>query len=500
MTAIARTALLLPFSWDRGAAEVWAGLLARRVRVENPRATAPREEPFWEEVERRPRELGELDPALRSWLGGARAGTVRHLTLSRAARQAFARPVLESADGTEVFPGPRFDHVDLFELEQGAAVLVLRLDWSDDGGVVPEPGVLVDRLDRIRHTRRDASRTNLPGWTFAPYGRLTEAALAHNAMPPVTARGAGGAGLALLADWLLALPDELAEPPARAAHSRYVRHQTAVVLDEAPGPAELAELLFRLARALGPKYQAPSAAEGVQILEPYGNYRIGVAREGIATLSWTTPEGNDEFDLNQWPPKVIGAVAGKKGRWPGLPGIYLYLVLQVLLERQTLLMHSQQASHQAELLTLTESPAQAREALFALVRESVRFRAAASFSDCGGITAYSAFHEALAERLDVPRLRAEVTGKLDELFQLADLTHRFEDEQRAAGAAERQKRVDRAVALLGTPVAVSALLGLPALDTVGPNMPWIVGYSIGAVALGALLHPALRWLLGARDD
>ena len=499
MTVVARTALLLPFSWEQPVDAVQAALRLRTVRTESARAPSAREEPFWLDVERRPRELGELDPAFRAHFAGERSDSLRHLALSREARQALARPLLEDSKGETAFPGPRIEHVDLFLLAPRAAVLVLRLDWADESKVAPAPEDLVERLDRIRHTRRDTTRTNLPGWTFAPYAEVSEAAAAHNQVPAAATRGQGGVGLAELVDWLLALPAEVAAPPPRAAGSRYVRHQTVVVLEERPEGAALDPLLFRITRALGPRYVAPAGAGGVAVLEPYGNYRIGLAREGIAALSWSTGDGNAEFDQNQWPAKMVGAVAGKKGRWPRLPGIYLLLTVQVLLERETLLGHSQEASDWAASLAPGTMAAERRAELFALVRESVRFRAAASFSDCGGITAYSDFHSGVAERLDVPSLRSEVAGKLEELFHLADLTHRFEEEQRAEASAARQQKVDRTIALFGTPVAIATVLALPALKTVSTNLSWIVGFSVACVVLGYLIHPALRWVLQWRD-
>lgn len=503
MTLVARTALLLPFSWEQSPERVAAALVMRTVRNEARRlpAVQPREERFWLEVDRRPRELGELDPAFRSMLDGVRGDSVRHLALSREARQALARPVLETSKGEPVFPGPTIDHVDLFLLDPYAAVLVLRLDWADEAGVVPAPADLVERLDRIRHTRREEGRSNIPGWTFAPYAEVSESAAAHNLVPAGATRGEGGIGLAQLADWLLALPDEVAAPPPRAAPSRYVRHQTVVVLEEQPEKPALEALLFRLTRAVGPKYLAPAGSGGVAVLEPYGNYRIGLAREGIAALSWSTGEGNAEFDLKQWPAKMVGGATPKKGTWPGLPGIYLMLTVQVLLERETLLSHSRQASDWAADLDQRKMAAARRAELFGLVRDSVRFRAAASFSDCGGITAYSDFHSGVSDRLDVPGLRAEVAGKLAELFHLSDLSHRFEEERRADVAAGRQERVDRAIALFGTPVAVATILALPALKTVLPNLPWILGLCLVCVMLGYLISPVLRWFLarGTRE-
>lgn len=90
---------------------------------------------------------------------------------------------------------------------------------------------------------------------------------------------------------------------------RLAYHQSIVVVDKKPSPCTLREYLFHLRHAYGQKNRPPPTADGAssepddqvssshisldKVLVPRMNRYIGISREGIACMTWTTEYPTD---------------------------------------------------------------------------------------------------------------------------------------------------------------------------------------------------------------
>ena len=484
---VARTAISIPFQIDTeviAVADWLARVGARRTPKRRPdKAPAL----VWTPVEARRRapQLVELSDTIRAMFGvgdgvhGRGESSLTHaqgavwLELSSELRQLLVgRAVLtHGKDGSPV-ARPAVDGVDLLVFPVGVGVLVFRLDWlPEQGRVLP-----ADEVRRLLHVVRTIDAEDAtPGWRLdggedveerTPLDSRSEA---HRAAlgPAVSAALYEGAtiGLKTLAGWLLQVGDAADDPGrGRLGPSRYAYHQTALVLDGAPDPEQADALLFHLRRGYDSRYVVPKESARDRVMMPRANRMVGVAREGVACISWLSPEASRAFEVEDWPKRFTR-------------GIYLAIALWIHAQRRTQMRLEARAANQVtSVLALRHRPSGAeseaqvarltdeRDRLRSLAADLVHFSLLMTPDDSGGISEYDDFFEALRAVYGIAEAGVELRRNIQEVVALVETTYhevqeirqhrealsqerRFEEERRAREAlveAERRAREERA--------------------------------------------------------
>jgi len=264
------------------------------------------------------------------------------------------------------------------------------------------------------------------------------------------------ASLNSIGNWLLMSNDENASHPhTRVAYGGYAYHHTTVVTNTEPDTNILHEYLFHLRRGYGQKNRPPptylsgevpteinigdSGGAGPhgsfdRVLVPRLNRYIGISREGIVCLTWSTESRGTSFDVAQWHKKF--------------QGIYLVLSLHAHGERAVLEELSTVAASRADNMKLEPDKASiyememSRKHMKELATLVARFTISMSSDDCGGQSEYSEFFTTIRKVFGIPRQRAELREELQDTLALLDSGY-LEERRRLKMEEAKEERAER---------------------------------------------------------
>jgi len=299
------------------------------------------------------------------------------------------------------------------------------------------------------------------GWTFQPpiqepnqafsdcLGKRLHRALFGN--KPVSLNSIG--------NWLLMVNGENpSRPPSRVSYGGHAYHHSTVVLDNEPAPDCLQEYLFHLRHAYGQKNRPPptnidislggGGGGGVgererharphgsldRVLIPRLNRYIGISREGIVCMTWSTEYLGTSFDVSAWHKKF--------------QGIYLILSLHAHGERAVLEELSTLAATYADKMQLEWEKAsiqeieQSRKQMKELATLVARFTISMSSDDCGGQSEYSEFFTTVRQTFGIAHQRAELREELQDTFALLESGY-LEERRRIKMEEQKEERLER---------------------------------------------------------
>jgi len=221
-------------------------------------------------------------------------------------------------------------------------------------------------------------------------------------------------------------------------------------VDRKPAPNTLREYLFHLRHAYGQKNRPPPTADGAnsdvdeissshhttldRVLVPRMNRYIGISREGIACMTWTTEYAGTSFDVSTWHRKF--------------QGIYLILSLHAHGERAVLEELGSLAASYADNMQLELDKAtmqeieSSRKQMKELATMVARFTISMSSDDCGGLSEYSEFFTTLRQTFDIPHHRAELREELQDTFSLLESNY-LEERRRLKLEEQKEERLEK---------------------------------------------------------
>jgi len=519
--AVARSALIVPLLFredDRGMLsprERAGDFLGREVTD-----LKGRQLPLWTRVEGRVAEIAELEPAFRSVLAPASAGSAsnrwsaEHLRLTDDARTRlfvggglFRRLQRDKkrpdAPRWEAWADElRVEQIDLVLFPLDTAMLVVRLDWKR-GRPLDVDG-LCARLSAARHLRLESH-----GWGFGKpepdVSKMSPEALDRYEQNRAARRawfertlgselgpaldGAGPTGLEAIVYWLLG-----GQPAIELASARYVRHQTAVAL-ETPfdDEAELDEALYHASRATTPAYGAPRDRDPDRVIEPYRNRRIALSREGTVSISWPSDVADVEqaerslaYERDTWPHRFAGGGQNL--------GVYLLLCLHVRAQHLALQRLTARSLATAEALSDRRSldDRDRRDELVELARLVALYDLTVATGDCGGVTEYSGYFRSLRAVLRIAPQLDETRAGVKALLELVDTAV----ERSRAELEQARSQRDREFQSFATDLGIIAVAFATVTGIMGANVPnlkmlamWLAGIVVAWI-LGVRL---LRW-------
>eukprot|EP01112_Ceratiomyxa_fruticulosa_P003287 TRINITY_DN13656_c0_g2_i1.p1 TRINITY_DN13656_c0_g2~~TRINITY_DN13656_c0_g2_i1.p1 ORF type:complete len:338 (-),score=72.33 TRINITY_DN13656_c0_g2_i1:133-1083(-) len=179
-----------------------------------------------------------------------------------------------------------------------------------------------------------------------------------------------------------------------------------------------------------------------QILVPRLNRHIGISREGIVCITWSTDANAKvmNFDVCKWHKKF--------------QGIYLILSLHAFGERSVLEELSTLAAFQADNMKLEagtgvgmrgvdmDSIQKSRNEMKELATLVARFTISMSSDDCGGPSEYSEFFTTLRRVFGIPTKRAELREELQDTLALLESSY-LEERRRLKVEEQREEKADR---------------------------------------------------------
>lgn len=270
-----------------------------------------------------------------------------------------------------------------------------------------------------------------------------------------------------LGNWLLLMNGEnTSSPPSRVAYGGHAYHHSIVVLDSEPSPAALQEYLFHLRHAYGQKNRPPPAGAACgmnlggshgnvdRVLVPRLNRYMGISREGIVCMTWSTEYCGTSLDVTTWHKKF--------------QGIYLILCLHAHGERAVLEELSTLAATYADFMQIDENCADitslkqdslevrglsrvqtgmkeieiSRVQMKELATLVARFTISMSSDDCGGGSEYSEFFSTIRQTFGIPHQRAELREELQDTFALLESGF-LEERRRIKMEEQKEERLDK---------------------------------------------------------
>jgi len=351
------------------------------------------------------------------------------------------------------------DELELpFELEKielifypfGAGILVLHLNWNPRSlGKLVTLSDVRTRIYVAKYKHRIPALTE--GWNFfqeMPSPHLPQAHI-DSLGPHVCSilYGPKYVSLETLTSIFLSLPPF--EPsPFVLEPFRHVFHHSSVVLEKEVSHITLKEYLFSLKRGFGQKNRPPPNVEEVMCWRL--NRYIGIAREGVVSLSWPLePAGAQLLFSRRLPIEAE--------RWGNkFQGIFLLLTLHSHAEKLVLGHLSDLAATYAENLNeevgnslppfvpplqptgkqgfpveqvsaSLEMMKYARNNLRVLASLLARYMLSMSSDDCGGISEYSEFFSNLRFEFGIPDLREELSTELHDVLAVVDSNYLEEE-------------------------------------------------------------------------
>ncbi len=507
----ARTSLLLPFSLpDDSTPAQWQE--AMRNRTLPPRRAAPEELGclMWMIQKDRPKELSELHQAFQIAIWNA-----PWLSLQESVRARFSEMWVSSGNRKKpVWRKARIEGAHAILLAPGAGVAVIEVSYPNCEG----PSEFLQRLYGLRHIEGD---DRVHGVVFpGPNADEALGRVEHDSTRPEYLRALGPhlapasyegvakgeslapVSLSTFVNWLLLLPGENPERAdihehrsliehreslpnqAKVAVSRYGKHHTVLILDEAPDDVTLARLSFLARRGYKEDYATPFPdTSGDEHLIPRSNRRIAISREGSCSISWPSARLNKDFETKQWPAKFMG--------------IYQLLAVYVLSEKQGLIGRAADLARFSDELLVPMDDETTRRPLMRkldrLVLKTVRQILLLAGDDCGGLSEYCSFYSTFRRVHYVDELLRELRRELTELHNVLHSAHQNERERIARQEANTLNKLQTLTWLLTLFLAPFAVFqGLAALFPAEGMTPAI---RITILILAPLLIFMLVWFL-----
>jgi len=452
---VARTALILPFTWKTGTdirrtVVEWMEKLKERTVCDMSGVTVP----LWQPKERLPIEVRDFTPQFRQvvgWKDRDRGYTNQTWTCQRlTVHECVINSLLSGAqlytiqEEKVVAYDADIEAIDLLVYPMGSAILVFHINW------IPPRTKEKFSLDDMRTVvfaskYRQKIQQLCLGWHFSCQEPILESARDRH----IKSIGTGlfnaryipenTIALAALGNWLLHLVGEdPSSPPALLDYTRHAHHHSTVVINKEPMSDVLQEYLFHLRRAFGQQNRPPPdpASSLGSVLVPRMNRYIGVSREGTVCLSWplSSEESNVDFELAKWHNKF--------------QGVYLILALHVHGERSVLFELGDMAAAEAENLKLVaaetnfEEMKVSRQRLRELASLMVRYTLSMSSNDCGGRSEYSEFFTTIRQVYGIPELRAELSSELKDVLAVVESNY-LEEERRQRDLVDMERRRNR---------------------------------------------------------
>lgn len=310
-------------------------------------------------------------------------------------------------------PAVDIDPPSLVACPLGSGFLLL----SGQGAAEPAAD-LVELVFRLRTADRDRRH---PGWRLGspPPEAAKEARAAAVAAFGTLAAALMGEPLYLgeLVDWLV-------HGFAERSRGDAIVHVAATV-PRPPDAATAERTCWHLGRGYSAAYQAPPA---VPVSWPRGNRVLSLSRDGAAALAWAAEGAAGDFELAEFPRRFATT--------------WLALHLLVLTEGAALADLSAQVQGRVGALSAARDPAArraARDELGLLVEEMIRYSAAISTEDCGGLSDHVDFYDALRRVHGIHAQRAELRAEVTEIFGLVEARLR----EAEAEARERTEAIER---------------------------------------------------------
>lgn len=496
---VARTALLLPFQWERRLrarpSEVVGEIGARQYVPRRSRAEdgTLRQRPFWDD--RSPKEVSEVDelaPAFKALLQSEKGSpdplAWRRLQLhSDVLDSILGGPVLHSRKG-QSFEGFEISEVEIVTFPLGTGVVIVHIDWMPTVATSLTVGGLRSRLYLARHARFVPDKDDVCGWTLrgrplrasehAPSSELPDEHVACLGPALIGARYHDHLiGLQDLVGSLLLGPVDEGEIVALFQGSRYAMHHSSVVLETEPSPEEWALLSFHLRRAYELEYRPAQVSLSDVDYAPRANRHIGVSREGAVSISYVPDGVSETFELVDWPQQKFQR-------------FYLLLRLHAVAEQLALA----QLSHRAAMKALEfDSPGTLvalRPGMDALLRDMVRYTLTLTGEDCGGLTDSTDFFSVVRRVHRIEEQREELRREIQELASLVQVAHLDAQQKRQKAEAARefafQRRIGWLAAVFGPLTVVTGILGinLPLDEMIPGWTPWrAAGVSVAIIGL-----------------
>jgi len=171
-----------------------------------------------------------------------------------------------------------------------------------------------------------------------------------------------------------------------------------------------------------------------RVLIPRLNRYIGISREGIVCMTWSTEVAGTSFDVSTWHKKF--------------QGIYLILSLHALGERTVLEELSTLAATYADEMQLDVDKSSigeieaSRKHMKELATLVARFTISMSSDDCGGQSEYSEFFSTIRQTFGIPHQRAELREELQDTFSLLESGF-LEERRRIKMEEQKEERQDK---------------------------------------------------------
>lgn len=182
-----------------------------------------------------------------------------------------------------------------------------------------------------------------------------------------------------------------------------------------------------------------------RVLVPRLNRYIGISREGIVCMTWSTEYCGTSLDVTTWHKKF--------------QGIYLILCLHAHGERAVLEELSTLAATYADFMQIDENDSlearhfsrlqtgmkeieMSRVQMKELATLVARFTISMSSDDCGGGTEYSEFFSTIRQTFGIPHQRAELREELQDTFALLESGF-LEERRRIKMEEQKEERMDK---------------------------------------------------------
>jgi|GEM_PF-2597146 len=358
----------------------------------------------------------------------------------------------------------------------GDGLMGFEFEWQPDANGRLAVTTLADALPVLRRIQGNHTQRFHPIWTLARPERPPGGA-------PTTLLEVTPAGDLHLTDIARALLSGLT--PGTVLDSELGVLHTSVVLDAPPPPGAVETALFHLGHAAPTTFLPPTKFDKqTRLLEPRGNRRLVLTREGATALSWPASAASPVHSEAEW----------AKNRFFG---VYRLLHTHVHAERLAISGLNDRAAEFANKLEDDKLLEQQKD-IETLLIEVTRYTLSLTGEDCGGNGDHVAFFAVLRAVHRIPQQRDELRAEIDELRALL----RAVENKRERAADEAERAFEREERVFQKRVSVFGFYAVPAtiaLGILGANLDCggvphtfttaeFAGLGLAAAIAGGVLH------------